>query len=223
MGIPITMQTNYSIELIDISMYQDYNRLNQFIGIDFKKVKAVRKSIRGIFVKLGEGTWEGYPFDVADSQTRETAEAGLDVFSTHYWHSEVNPISQARYLKARWDRLAVKSVRILADIEDTDREDNRPPKVALLPADYPLWKTKAIALVRGIHNYLDAIAQEFGEPPVWYGADWYQSWAFWLASIYGEDISWAKTFQFLDASYTAPIMYLPYGIDLDQVVGWQRT
>ena len=55
-----------------------------------------------------------------------------------------------------------------------------------------------------------------------YTGDWYISWLLWLAQMKGMDMAWLKKYPLFLASYTAPLMYIPYLVTLDQVVIWQH-
>jgi hypothetical protein len=215
------MESTYPIEGPDISSYQDYNAQSRFIGINFKKMRATRPSVRFMLAKLGEGASDYYPLKVGLAQLQEGYEAGFDiVVPYHFYHFDVPVLDQVNYFKGRVGKMVFKPHRVMVDVEDDDNETSRPPRHALEPAEYPEWIQKARRILGHLKTYLNAFANEFNGL-LWYGADWYQGWFTWLGEMDGVDISFMKQYDFHCASYTRPSMYIPYGISRKQIKLWQ--
>jgi GH25 family lysozyme M1 (1,4-beta-N-acetylmuramidase) len=220
-----TLTPPYPIEGPDVSTWQDYSAAGQFVGIDFKLIKASRKSVRMLGIKIGEGSWDGYPEATFQGQAREGLQAGIEsVFPYHYWHVEVPASQQAGYYKTRLTNLGQKMTGPLAvDIEDTDRVEYKPPTQTMTAADIKARTPTAKAMTSALKDYLDAVSQIDGRPCLWYGADWYESWFLWLAAMAGMDMGFVQLYPRWIASYTSPVIYLPYLTKIENVYIWQDT
>ena len=222
MTVLTQMQDSYPIEGVDIYSGDNYNASWQFIGIDFKKAKATRPSLKFCYVKLGEGWWDGYPLDVAKEQIASAGEAGFDVGAYEYDHPEYTVGEQAAYFKKRLQGVSY-NLPIMIDAEDADLAKYRPPTKPITPAEVPGRMPGAISLITHIREMLDAFSQINGRPALLYTADWYLGWALWLAQMNGTDLTWVNKYPWFLASYTAPVMYLPMTLELKNVLIWQHT
>lgn len=219
MSIPVLMNSQYIIEMPDISYFQNYTKQNVRVGINFKKV-ASRKSIRAVLVKAAEG--DVYLLSDFLEQAEGFYAEGLPIIPYLFYHYEITPAYQINVLKKNIAALSFKPKRIMVDIEDDDNEVSRSPKVALQTSEYPVWTKKALKVAAHVRDTMDAAAQITGIPPLWYGADWWQGWWAWMAGSFGGmDMSWMNIYDFHCASYTAPWMYIPYGINQSQIKLWQ--
>jgi GH25 family lysozyme M1 (1,4-beta-N-acetylmuramidase) len=222
------MAPPYPIEGPDVSVYQDYNKDGQFVPVDFTKVKNTRSSIRFIGIKTGEGVWSGYPEEVFLRQFLAATMSGVDVvFPYHYWHVEISPQSQASYFRKRLldvlPSIDLTKIKLAVDIEDTDDPKYRASKNTMTQADIVARTPVAKQMTASLRDYLDAVSQINGEPCLWYGADWYESWFLWLAEMSGMDMSFTQKYPRWIASYTSPFMVMPYLCRLQNVWMWQDT
>lgn len=228
MSIPVLMQPSYPIQIPDLSEFQNYTKDNRLTGIDYIKFKAGNPSVKAVIIKSAEGDWSGY--DPKISLAQANGFLGQQIFPIPYsfWHYEVKPTDQATRFKnsfADWDYVPNQA---MVDIEDSSHEAIRNPGRVLLVSEYPVWCAKAKLLMAAVRDGLDAHSQKLGFAPFWYGGEWYQGWATWLAGTSYDgtkamDLSFISKYKLHCASYTAPWMYLCTGFTMEQTILWQWT
>jgi len=228
MSVPVLMQAGYPIQIPDLSEFQNYTADNRLLGIDYAKFKAGNPFVKAVIIKSAEGDWSGYDPKISLAQANGFSKVGLPVIPYSFWHYEVKPADQARRFKMSFVGWDYKPKRAMVDIEDVDNDISRNPSRALLTSEYPAWCKKAKLIMGAIRDGLDAHAQALGFAPFWYGAEWFQGWATWLATTSYDntkamDLSWMSKYEFHCASYTAPWMYLATGMTMQQTILWQYT
>jgi GH25 family lysozyme M1 (1,4-beta-N-acetylmuramidase) len=222
----IQMAPPYPIEIVDLSVWQDYTAQSQFVEVDFLRAKSARSSLKGMIVKAGEGTID-YPVKVFQRQAIEAHDCGFGVLPYHFWRYNAGAQAQAQYFYDRVSSLPFKPARVCIDVEDNDNPICKPPDHVLEVWEYPAAITRAVKTMRALKSYVFAIKALFGAFPIMYTADWCMGWAVKFAAMGQwdeyEDLSWLQSIDFWIASYTSPVMQMIDEIDFLQVCMWQWT
>ncbi len=176
--------------------------------IDWGAVRAAPQSIQFVGIKLGEGTWTGYPLDIAIKQYDGSLQAGIPYrFWYTYAHPEYSPVEQAAYAKQRaGSRLG--EWPLARDYEDTDQPWCKPQSYT--SANYATVKVNALRLFNWINDDLKAHDDAFGRLTTLYTGSWWINWMMEVARIEGWDTAFIISHKLWNAAYTANEL-LPIG------------
>lgn len=219
----VAMQDRYAIEAVDISDYQGYNANGAPTPIDFVAAKATRPSLRWLIVKMGEGSWEGYPEKVFQQQITAGQAAGWDTSPYQFDHMDVPVLEQLAYMVKRYKGSYRGNMPLGVDFEDEFPAKYAHPKKPLTQAEIKERMPVALEMFDHTRDMLDAASQLSGQAAIPYSGAYYTDWYFWLASLAGKDMSWIKLYQWWMSTYDPLVLYLPFGMTIDDVAMWQWT